>query len=138
MNNTPDSKKSAQSLSVDTAQDVSAKSVESKVSEPVSKASGPAADKNPRCVEIVHNGGRTVSFHPCERHGAVVRDGKWYCKQHDPVAVRQRRDVADAKFRAEYAASERASRRQQLLLKLADGITLEQLEAGVVRVVVDP
>jgi hypothetical protein len=32
----------------------------------------------------------------CSRRGIVESDGKWYCKQHDPVARAERRAKAEA------------------------------------------
>lgn len=29
-------------------------------------------------------------FNGCPKSGVIVRDGKWYCKRHDPVAIRNR------------------------------------------------
>jgi hypothetical protein len=40
----------------------------------------------------------------CIRTGVVEREGKWYCRQHDPRAVKARRDKAEAEYRAERAA----------------------------------
>ena len=30
---------------------------------------------------------------PCEHPGTVERDGKWYCRRHDPVAIKTRQDA---------------------------------------------
>ena len=38
--------------------------------------------------------------HQCSRKGKFERDGKWYCGQHDPVKVAERRKKADVKWRA--------------------------------------
>ncbi len=52
----------------------------------------------PRCDTRIYSEFRS---HPCTRNGAVERDGKFYCRQHDPVAVRQRDDARRAAWAAE-------------------------------------
>lgn len=54
-----------------------------------------------QCCEQVHNGPYSVSFHRCARKVSVERDGKPYCKIHDPVAVRERRRKSHDKFAKE-------------------------------------
>lgn len=49
-----------------------------------------------------------VSGWPCSRAGRVERDGRWYCKMHDPVAKRERSEARTAKLRAERDAYEAA------------------------------
>ena len=58
-----------------------------------------------KCSERVHDKGRWPSFHQCPRPGSVERDGKFYCKQHDPVAVRSKRDARDAKWESDWNAA---------------------------------
>lgn len=55
---------------------------------------------NQRCCENVFDGWH---HHPCSRKGVIERDGKWYCKQHDPEAVKARRAASDAKWNREWA-----------------------------------
>jgi hypothetical protein len=38
----------------------------------------------PKCEGSVPDGGRSVGFHLCGNNASVQRDGKWYCKTHDP------------------------------------------------------
>jgi hypothetical protein len=57
----------------------------------------------PRCDTHVSSGFRS---HQCARNGVVERDGKFYCKQHDPVAVRQRDADRSAAWDAQWAAKE--------------------------------
>lgn len=51
----------------------------------------------PRCSATVF--GERVRSWQCNRYGKVRRAGKWYCKQHDPVAEQARRSAADNKYR---------------------------------------
>ncbi len=65
----------------------------------------------PRCDTRIYSEFRS---HPCTRNGAVERDGKFYCRQHDPVAVQQkrgdRRKALDDKFAAMDAKRKEAAR----------------------------
>ena len=71
-----------------------------------------------KCCEDVHNVGRSVSFHRCVSNAVVIRDKKPYCKIHDPVEVKRRRDQRHAAFEAEQAANAaRHARHSDLLAK---------------------
>jgi hypothetical protein len=50
---------------------------------------------------------------PCSRKAKIDRDGKPYCKQHDPVATAARRAASDAKTDAKRTA-ERKQRAHEL------------------------
>jgi hypothetical protein len=41
--------------------------------------------------------------HQCSRSAVVIRDGKPYCRQHDPVAQAEKKQAAQAKYEAEWA-----------------------------------
>lgn len=43
-------------------------------------------------------------FRTCGAAAKTERDGKFYCKRHDPVAVQAKREARDIKWRNEYAA----------------------------------
>ncbi len=47
----------------------------------------------------------------CSRRGVVQRDGKWYCKQHDPEAVKARRKASNAAWEAKLKAEDEADKR---------------------------
>lgn len=51
------------------------------------------------CCARIHYGdwGRS---RPCARSGSIERDGKYYCKQHDPVAKEAKRDEQHATWLA--------------------------------------
>ena len=44
---------------------------------------------------------------PCSRNGSVIRDGKHYCKQHDPEAIAAKTAARRAASDAEYAERKR-------------------------------
>lgn len=51
--------------------------------------------------------------HTCGQKASVERDGKWYCKRHDPVAMKAKRDkkdkIFDARFKDEMARRRRTN-----------------------------
>ena len=51
-------------------------------------------------------------YNQCTRAGKVMRDGKWYCSQHDPEAVKARREKASEAFAAHIAENGRLARLQ--------------------------
>ena len=51
-----------------------------------------------------HGFGRSA---PCSRAGSVTRDGKHYCKQHDPEAIAAKTAARRAASDAEYAERKR-------------------------------
>ena len=55
-----------------------------------------------RCCQTIF--GERVQSWQCTRAGKVGRDGKWYCKQHDPVAVKAKQEAWQAKWDAERKA----------------------------------
>ena len=52
------------------------------------------------CVEKIFDGYRS---YPCRRTGTVEYEGKWFCFQHNPVAVAARRNKRSNKWDAERA-----------------------------------
>ena len=51
-----------------------------------------------------HGFGRSA---PCSRAGSVTREGKHYCKQHDPDALAAKASARKSAFDAEYAERKR-------------------------------
>ncbi len=103
-----------------------------------------------RCCELVCPREAWGAFHShqCQKKAVVERNGKWYCAQHDPEAIRvrdeakrvqweaesQRRSDADTKERRIHAAHEPLIRACQELLRQAesgDTITLVSLSVAI-------
>lgn len=86
----------------------------------------------PKCSEHVYHGSGCFSVHQCARNGVVERDGKFYCRQHDPVAVRQREDDRRAKWRGEWATEVAARKEADRLAALhADALAaIREIAAG--------
>lgn len=61
-------------------------------------------DPTARCVDLIFNG---LRFAQCSRRGVVTRDGRLWCRQHDPEAVKARREKSNAEWREESARRER-------------------------------
>ena len=52
-----------------------------------------------QCNRRVYSGARyEYTGHMCRQSGTVERDGKWYCKQHDPVAIEECNRAERAKW----------------------------------------
>jgi len=85
-----------------------------------------------RCSETVSD--REIwHVHQCLRNGVVQREGKWYCKQHDPVAIKKRDAIRIAKYEKVWEIKEERWRREAAMKQACDGIStddLERLEPG--------
>lgn len=53
------------------------------------------------CCVDVRDSGRWPSFHRCSRKSLVVREGKPYCRQHDPEKMAKKKAARDAKYEAD-------------------------------------
>ena len=56
-----------------------------------------------KCSERVPEGGRSISFYPCQRPATVERDCKWWCWQHDPERIEADKKKRRAEWKAEMA-----------------------------------
>jgi hypothetical protein len=63
----------------------------------------------PQCCERVREQGVWPNYHQCTRNGVVERDGKHYCKQHDPDTSAAKR----AAVNAEWSRRDRETRERQ-------------------------
>ncbi len=81
-----------------------------------------------RCSERVRDKGMWPSFHQCHRNGVVQRDGKWYCKHHDPEAKKKRDAERGAKWDKEWDEKQEAWRRDAAMSRACDGISTDDLE----------
>tara|TARA_R110000744_G_scaffold203992_1_gene322864 strand:- start:132 stop:500 length:369 start_codon:yes stop_codon:yes gene_type:complete len=57
-----------------------------------------------RCAEAVSSGDGWLGSHQCSRKAKHGPHGAW-CKQHDPEAVKAKREARDVKWKAEWKAS---------------------------------
>jgi hypothetical protein len=72
----------------------------------------------PRCEASVASNGFGYRPLQCSREGSVERDGKWYCKQHDPEAVAERKRQLSEVLRQKW--SEEARLRREANAKQAE------------------
>ncbi len=70
-----------------------------------------------RCCQDVHTQGMGIQYHPCPYKAIVTRDGKHYCKIHDPVEVAKREKARDAKYVTRWAKKEKLWRREKAAFK---------------------
>ena len=59
-----------------------------------------------QCAASISGGNYGAGLHQCARKNGHGPHGAW-CKQHDPVAVKAKREISDAKWRAKYDAAQR-------------------------------
>ncbi len=69
----------------------------------------------------------TGSFtgHRCGFAASVERDGKWYCKRHDPVEVKRQTDERHARWHAKWDAQDRERERQKEIQEAKDRVIRE-------------
>lgn len=69
------------------------------------------SDAQPQCAgSILETGIAWPKYRKCSRHGKIERDGKWYCKQHDPVAAEKRQTESSKRTQAVYDADQKVSK----------------------------
>jgi len=64
----------------------------------------------------------------CQKRAIVDRDGKHYCKIHDPEYIKAKRKAWNEKWEREYAESTRRGEIRQAQLNATNGLTLEELQ----------
>ena len=63
----------------------------------------------PKCCKLIYGTG-TFNSPSCSRSGVIQRNGKLWCKQHDPEKVAARRAAQSAKWEAEHEAQNQVRR----------------------------
>ena len=53
---------------------------------------------------------------PCGINASIERDGKWYCKKHDPVSIKEKQADKNKKWSEEYEARKAESAKKQALV----------------------
>jgi hypothetical protein len=86
--------------------------------------------KKENCSVTVYPTDRFGSFHgyQCHKKATVEREGKKYCKIHDPVIVQQRREERYKKWDADNKISQEKFRRTQAMIKACEDVPTEVLE----------
>lgn len=71
------------------------------------------AEKHTCCAEVLRGTEWRPRKEACGCKASVERDGKWYCKRHDPVAKAEKQDAQLKAWRLELAAKEKKNRLEQ-------------------------
>jgi hypothetical protein len=88
------------------------------------------------CVTVIPNERGGFAYrHQCTRVGSIERDGKFYCKQHDPVAVKQKQDARFKAWSEKYDSGRSAASERQHRADCFDDL-LAALEARIIQDVV--
>jgi hypothetical protein len=82
-----------------------------------------------QCSESVSSDGPWGSFHqhPCHKSAVVERDGKHYCKIHDPEYKKAKRDESMKKWQEKWGIESKRRDRLILIGQVFDGVTTEQI-----------
>lgn len=74
---------------------------------------------------------------PCSRKGTVERNGHWYCRQHDPVKVAERRAELNHQYQEKRRLETEFNIRKIETLGACDGVTTDQLRPGLLKEALD-
>ncbi len=83
------------------------------------------AEPKSQCCRTVYTG---YCSHKCQRAGTVERDGAFYCKQHDPVRIKEKDELKNKKWEQERLKRDERWKRESILCDLANGIPTDELE----------
>ncbi len=83
-----------------------------------------------RCSEKVFGSSRFDSFNPhqCMLNAVVVRDGKWYCKKHDPIEIKKKSEEKTKLWNKQWKEKEENWHRDDLMKKILGKKTTQELE----------
>jgi len=82
--------------------------------------------ENPQCTKKVFKDGY---HHPCTNPVTIRRDGKSYCRIHDPEYIKERNRKREKRWDAERKESDKGYELEAARNKATAGLTLEQLRA---------
>lgn len=71
-----------------------------------------------RCDKDVHTAGMRMHYHQCLRRAVVQREGRWFCKQHDPQEADRLTKIRQEKLNLEWAQRQKLWGREALDKKL--------------------
>ncbi len=81
-----------------------------------------------KCKVQVRNEGMWPSYHPCKFKGIIERDGEWYCKKHDPVAIKEKYEQQDKLDEEEYKRKDEQWQRDIAMNHYCKNLTTEYME----------
>ena len=82
-----------------------------------------------QCSVRVQSNDRWGLFHPypCSKTAIVERDGKWYCKIHDPEYIKAKQAKRSAEFNKEWAEGHQQDELRSAQRLATEGLTLLEL-----------
>ena len=81
-----------------------------------------------QCQGFVFEG--RFGSHQCQKKAIMERDGKFYCKVHDPEYKKKKQRQWHEKFDREYTEKQIQYHRQEIIRKVCEPFTTEWLEAN--------
>jgi len=81
-----------------------------------------------QCEEKVRESGRWPHYHPCIFNATINRDGKWYCKKHDPVTIKEKREWAMRLYNESREREHRIRLRERAMEHYCENLTTEYME----------
>ena len=91
----------------------------------------------PQCEGTVYHSGSGWSgkYVRCGNHSSVDRDGKHYCKRHDPVSIAEKALIRNEKYRQQIASDAKRLRMERaapdLYEALAEMVEIAELTLGI-------
>ena len=77
------------------------------------------------CQETIY--GERGFFHQCQNKPKVTRDGKLYCRIHDPEYITEKRQKDQAKWDKEWAEKRQRWALEDERERATEGLTLDEL-----------
>ncbi len=85
------------------------------------------------CEQVVHRQGAGMAFargHKCGRKAIVIYDGKNYCKIHNPVFVKEKRDAMEKLWDEASERRRKEDERRELEQQYCKNLTNDQLKTS--------
>ena len=88
---------------------------------------------NQSCCKRIYGSSRAEVFNPhqCRLKAVVEKDGKFYCKRHDPINVEKRRKELGEKWDKRWAAESALRVRRHLEQEYCKKLSNEELRSGI-------
>jgi hypothetical protein len=87
--------------------------------------------ERPQCFGQAYERGMSFGSHRCTRSGSVEYEGKWYCRQHDPVAAAEKDRERRARWEEESKKDREKFDRQYAYEFALAGISTETIRREV-------
>ena len=71
--------------------------------------------------------GQRGGDYPCQKPAKIEREGKWYCKVHDPEYIKEKREKWKTDFDKKFAEDSLRWDRTDAMRRACEGLTTEEL-----------